>query len=108
MKGRILSGVRGSGLDPIADTSAKLSVLVANKPILFYGIEALVASGILEIGIVVGETHQEIRDAVGDGSRFGVSVTYIQQDAPLGLAHAVLISEPFLGSDSFCMYLGDN
>jgi glucose-1-phosphate thymidylyltransferase len=81
---------------------------VANKPILFYGIEALAASGIREIGIVVGETHQEIRDAVGDGSRFGVSVTYIQQDAPLGLAHAVLVSEPFLGSDPFCMYLGDN
>ena len=108
MKGLILSGGRGTRLRPITFTSAKQLVPVANKPIPFYGIEALAASGIREIGIVVGDTHQEIRDAVGDGSRFGVSVTYIRQDAPLGLARAVLISEPFLGSDPFCMYLGDN
>ena len=108
MKGLILSGGRGTRLRPITFTSAKQLVPVANKPILFYGIEALQASGICEIGIVVGDTHQEIRDAVGDGKRFGVSVTYIQQDAPLGLAHAVLVSESFLGSDPFCMYLGDN
>ena len=108
MKGLILSGGRGTRLRPITFTSAKQLVPVANKPILFYGIEALQASGIREIGIVVGDTHQEIRDAVGDGKRFGVSVTYIQQDAPLGLAHAVLVSEHFLGSDPFCMYLGDN
>src|SRR5437667_352550 len=108
MKGLILSGGRGTRLRPITFTSAKQLVPVANKPILFYGIEALQASGIREIGIVVGDTHQEIRDAVGDGKRFGVSVTYIQQDAPLGLAHAVLVSEHFLASDPFCMYLGDN
>jgi glucose-1-phosphate thymidylyltransferase len=108
MKGLILSGGRGTRLRPITFTSAKQLVPVANKPILFYGIEALAASGISEIGIVVGETKQEIRDAVGDGSRFGVSVTYIEQEAPLGLAHAVLVSEPFLGTDPFCMYLGDN
>jgi glucose-1-phosphate thymidylyltransferase len=108
MKGLILSGGRGTRLRPITFTSAKQLVPVANKPILFYGIEALAASGISEIGIVVGDTKQEIRDAVGDGSRFGVSITYIEQEAPLGLAHAVLVSEPFLGTDSFCMYLGDN
>src|SRR6266851_3909638 len=108
MKGLILSGGRGTRLRPITFTSAKQLVPVANKPILFYGIEALAASGIREIGIVVGDTRQEIRDAVGAGSRFGVSVTYIEQEAPLGLAHAVLVSEPFLGTDPFCMYLGDN
>ncbi len=108
MKGLILSGGRGTRLRPITFTSAKQLVPVANKPILFYGIEALAASGIIEIGIVVGDTHQEIRDAVGDGSRWGVRVAYIQQEAPLGLAHAVLTAEPFIGTDSFCMYLGDN
>src|SRR5216683_2654919 len=108
MKGLILSGGRGTRLRPITFTSAKQLVPVANKPILFYGIEALAASGISEIGIVVGDTKQEIRDAVGDGSRFGIAVTYIEQEAPLGLAHAVLVSEPFLGTDPFCMYLGDN
>ena len=108
MKGLILSGGRGTRLRPITFTSAKQLVPVANKPILFYGIEALAASGITDIGIVVGDTHQEIRDAVGDGSRWGVRVSYIQQEAPLGLAHAVLTAEPFIGTDSFCMYLGDN
>src|SRR3989337_1374276 len=108
MTGLIPAGGRGPRPRPIPFPSAKQLVPVANKPILFYGIEALAASGIREIGIVVGDAHQEIRDAVGDGSRFGVSVTYIEQEAPLGLAHAVLVSEPFLGSDPFCMYLGDN
>src|SRR5262249_40558447 len=108
MKGLILSGGRGTRLRPITFTSAKQLVPIANKPILFYGIEALAASGITEIGIVVGETRQEIRAAGGAGRRFGVSVTYTEQEAPLGLAHAVLVSEEFLGSDAFCMYLGDN
>ena len=108
MKGLILSGGAGTRLRPITHTSAKQLVPVANKPILFYGLEDMAAAGIEEIGIVVGETHAEIEEAVGDGSAFGVRVTYIQQDAPLGLAHCVLIARAFLGEDPFVMYLGDN
>jgi glucose-1-phosphate thymidylyltransferase len=84
-------------------------VPVANKPVLFYGIEAMAAAGITEVGIIIApETGGEIRTAAGDGSRFGVSITYIEQDAPLGLAHAVLTAETFIGVDPFVMYLGDN
>lgn len=108
MKGLILSGGAGTRLRPITHTSAKQLVPIANKPILFYGIEDMAEAGINEIGIIVGGTRDEIMEAVGDGSRWGVKVTYISQDEPLGLAHCVLIAQDFLGDDDFVMYLGDN
>ena len=108
MKGLILSGGRGTRLRPITYTSAKQLIPVANRPILYYGLEAIRASGIRDVGIVVGETHAEIKAAVGDGRRFGVKVTYLHQPEPLGLAHAVLVAEKFLAEKPFVMYLGDN
>ncbi|HUW22994.1 MAG TPA: glucose-1-phosphate thymidylyltransferase [bacterium] len=108
MKALILSGGRGTRLRPITHTSAKQLLPVANKPILFYGIEAVKEAGIKNVGIVVGETKNEIRDAVGRGKKWGINVTYIEQDKPLGLAHAVKISQDFIGNDNFVMYLGDN
>src|SRR5262245_2772410 len=128
MKALVLAGGRGTRLRPITHTSAKQLVPVANKPVLFYGLEALRAAGITDVGIVVGDPREmfqpdhrtgemqtvmvnsqaEIRAAVGDGSTFGLKVTYIEQEAPLGLAHAVKIAEPFMGDEPFVMYLGDN
>lgn len=108
LKGLVLSGGAGTRLRPITHTSAKQLVPVANKPVLFYGLEALRDAGITDIGIIVGDTRDEIEAAVGDGSALGVSITIIPQEAPLGLAHAVLTAEEFLGDASFVMYLGDN
>ena len=108
MKALILCGGAGTRLRPITHTSAKQLVPVANKPILFYGLEAMAEAGITEVGMIVGDTADEVKAAVGTGSRFGMEVTYISQDAPLGLAHCVLIARDFLGDDDFVMYLGDN
>jgi glucose-1-phosphate thymidylyltransferase len=108
MKGLILSGGKGTRLYPITYTSAKQLVPVANKPVLFRVIEAIRDAGIDDIGIVVGDTAHEIKEAAGTGKRWGVNISYIQQDKPLGLAHAVKVSQDFLGNDRFVMFLGDN
>ncbi|WP_433254643.1 glucose-1-phosphate thymidylyltransferase [Streptosporangium sp. CA-135522] len=108
MKALVLSGGSGTRLRPLSHTIPKQLVPVANKPVLAYGLEAIRDAGITEVGLVVGDRMADIREAVGDGERFGLKVTYIPQSAPLGLAHAVVIARDFLGDDDFLMYLGDN
>jgi glucose-1-phosphate thymidylyltransferase len=108
MRALLLSGGEGSRLRPITHTSAKQLIPIAGQPILFHALESIRDAGILEVGIVVGQTAREVEAAVGDGSRWGLAVTYIHQDAPLGLAHAVLTAREFVTGRPFLMYLGDN
>lgn len=108
LKGLVLSGGKGSRLRPFTYTGAKQLVPVANKPVLFYAIEQMVASGITEIGVIVGDTAAQVQEALGDGSRFGATFTYLLQPQPLGIAQTLIIAREFLGDAPFVMYLGDN
>jgi glucose-1-phosphate thymidylyltransferase len=108
VKALITAGGHGTRLRPITHTQNKHLIPVANKPMLFWGLEAIAGCGIQEVGVVVGDTEPEIRDALGDGSPWGLRVTYLRQDAPLGLAHVVLTSRDYVGDEPFLMYLGDN
>jgi glucose-1-phosphate thymidylyltransferase len=108
MKALVLAGGAGTRLRPITYTSAKQLVPVANKPVLFYGLEAIADAGVTDVGLIVGDTAAEVTAAVGDGSQFGIKTTFIHQEAPLGLAHAVQVARDYLGDDDFIMYLGDN
>ncbi|MFD7080713.1 glucose-1-phosphate thymidylyltransferase [Streptomyces sp. NPDC059918] len=108
MKALVLAAGSGTRLRPVTHTGAKQLVPVANKPVLFYALEAIAEAGITDVALVVAPGSDDIKEAVGDGSAFGIDVTYICQDVPLGLAHAVLISQEFLGDEDFLMYLGDN
>jgi glucose-1-phosphate thymidylyltransferase len=108
LKALIASGGRGTRLRPITHTQNKHLIPIANKPILHYAIEAAAEAGITDLGIVTNADSNEVQQAIGDGSRWGVKITYIPQDAPRGLAHVVKIAEPFIGKEKFVFYLGDN
>jgi glucose-1-phosphate thymidylyltransferase len=108
MRALILAGGEGSRLRPLTHTNAKQLIPVAGAPILFHALEAIRDAGITEVGIVIGQTGDEIRAAVGDGAPWGLTITYIEQERPLGLAHAVLTARDFVAGQPFLMYLGDN
>lgn len=109
MKGLILSGGHGTRLRPLTHTGPKQLIPIANKPVLFYAIEDLKEAGVTDIGLILGTNMPEmVREAVGDGSKFGVEITYILQGEPKGLAHAVAVAQEFVGEEPFIMYLGDN
>lgn len=108
LKGLVLAGGKGSRLRPFTYTGAKQLVPVANKPVLFYAVEQLVAAGVSEIGVIVGDTAEQVQEALGDGGRFGARFTYLPQPRPLGLAHAVVVARAWLGDSAFVMVLGDN
>src|SRR5215212_4539146 len=108
LKGLVLAGGKGSRLRPFTYTGAKQLVPIANKPVLFYGVEQLVAAGVTEIGVVVGDTGAQVREALGDGAAFGARFTYLEQAAPLGIAHTLVVGRDFLGEAPFVLFLGDN
>lgn len=108
MKGLLLAGGSGTRLRPLTFTGNKHTLPIANKPMILYGLEQLKGAGIKEIGVIVGPIKEGMLDVLGDGSKYGVKIKYIEQPEPKGLAHAVLISEDYLGDEPFVMYLGDN
>lgn len=108
LRGLLLAGGHGTRLRPLTATGNKHMLPIANKPMLLYGLEHLRNAGITDVGIILGPIKEGIIETIGDGSKYGVDVTYIEQPAPKGLAHAVLISEDYLGGEPFVMYLGDN
>jgi len=108
MKALVLAGGEGSRLRPLTHTNAKQLIPIANQPILFHVLRSIREAGITQVGVIVGQTADEVRAAVGDGSAFGLHVTYLPQEAPLGLAHAVLTAADFVRGEPFVMYLGDN
>jgi glucose-1-phosphate thymidylyltransferase len=108
MKGLLLAGGHGTRLRPLTFTGNKHMIPIANQPMVFYGLRHLAEGGISDVGIILGPLHEGLEQAIGDGSAFGLKVTYIHQGDPKGLAHAVLCAREFLGDDPFVMYLGDN